>query len=160
PTVTSGIVSALHRTISTEESTKLNDVIQTDAAINPGNSGGPLVDATGKVIGINTAIASPADANNIGFAIAISSAEPTLRRLEAGQEAPANAGYLGVLVESVDGSLATAKHLKIDRGAFVQQVNPKSPASAAGITANDVVVRLDSTVIDTAQELTDAVRAH
>ncbi|HEX4493242.1 MAG TPA: trypsin-like peptidase domain-containing protein [Acidimicrobiia bacterium] len=159
PTVTSGIVSALHRTISTEESTKLSDVIQTDAAINPGNSGGPLVDSSGKVIGINTAIASPADANNIGFAIAISSAEPTLKHLEAGQGAPATTGYLGVEVESVDASVAQAEHLSINRGAFVIKVTSGAPASAAGIRPNDVIVRLDSTVIDTAQELTDAVGA-
>ena len=89
PTVTSGIVSALHRTISTESST-LHDVIQTDAAINPGNSGGPLLDSAGRVIGINTAIASPADANNIGFAIAISSAEPYLKNLESGKSAGAD----------------------------------------------------------------------
>jgi S1-C subfamily serine protease len=159
PTVTAGIVSALHRTISTQESTKLSDVIQTDAAINPGNSGGPLVDADGKVIGINTAIASPADANNIGFAIAISSAEPTLKHLEAGEGAPASSGFLGVRVESVDASVASAENLAVDRGALVVLVTPGAPAGAAGIKVDDVVVRLDSTVIDTAQELTDAVQA-
>ena len=109
PTVTSGIVSALHRTISTENST-LRDVIQTDAAINPGNSGGPLLDSSGRVIGINTAIASPADANNIGFAIAISSAEPYLRRLETGESV--RAGFLGVKVESVDSKLGRGTRLE------------------------------------------------
>jgi putative serine protease PepD len=159
PTVTSGIISALHRTISTEESTQLTDVIQTDAAINPGNSGGPLLDSSGRVIGINTAIASPADANNIGFAIAISSAEPTLKKLEEGQGAPARTGFLGVNVESVDASVKAAEHLSVDRGAWVADVTADSPASAAGIKAGDVIVRLDSTAIDTAQALTAAVQS-
>ena len=160
PTVTSGIVSALHRTISTEESTQLTDVIQTDAAINPGNSGGPLLDSEGRVIGINTAIASPADANNIGFAIAISSAEPTLKRLESGENAPAQSGFLGVLVESVDSSIASAQNLSVTHGALVTNVTAASPASRAGLKVGDVVVKLDSTTINTASQLTKAVQAH
>jgi S1-C subfamily serine protease len=154
PTVTSGIVSALHRTISTEAST-LKDVIQTDAAINPGNSGGPLLDSSGWVIGINTAIASPADSNNIGFAIAISSAEPYLRQLEAGKAV--QTGFLGVHVETVDASLAAAEGLKIDHGALVADVTASAPADDAGIKAGDVIVRFGTTTIDTAQELTSAV---
>ena len=156
PTVTSGIVSALHRTIQTENST-LNDVIQTDAAINPGNSGGPLLDSNGKVIGINTAIASPADANNIGFAIAISSAEPTLKRLETGSSV--EKGFLGVRVESVDATVAKQQGLAVDRGALVAQVTSASPADHAGIRVGDVILKLDSTPIDTALELTSAVQA-
>jgi S1-C subfamily serine protease len=157
PTVTSGIVSALHRTISTENST-LNDVIQTDAAINPGNSGGPLLDAAGRVIGINTAIASPADANNIGFAIAISSAEPYLRDLESGKSA--QTGFLGVKVQSVDAAFSTAKGLKVDRGAYVASVTPSSPAARAGIRVGDVVVRVNTTAIDSAPDLTSAIGSH
>jgi S1-C subfamily serine protease len=159
PTVTSGIVSALHRTIETENST-LHDVIQTDAAINPGNSGGPLLDSSGRVIGINTAIASPADANNIGFAIAISSAEPTLKHLESGSSKPAAKGFLGVRVESVDAALAKQSGLAVDRGALVAQVTSGSPADHAGIRVGDVIVKIDTTPIDTAPELTAAVQAH
>jgi S1-C subfamily serine protease len=159
PTVTSGIVSALHRTISTDSST-LHDVIQTDAAINPGNSGGPLLDSAGKVIGINTAIASPADANNIGFAIAISSAEPTLKDLESGKKTPTQTGFLGVKVESVDAALARAQGLKVDRGALVADVTSGSPAAKAGIRVGDVIVKLGTTVIDAAPDLTSAVQAH
>ena len=157
PTVTSGIVSALHRTISTENST-LRDVIQTDAAINPGNSGGPLLDASGKVIGINTAIASPADANNIGFAIAISSAETTLRKLEAGESI--KTGFLGVHVETVDESLVTAQNLQVDHGALVAVVTPSSPADDAGIENGDVILRVESTPINTASDLTVAIGDH
>jgi serine protease Do len=157
PTVTSGIVSALHRTISTENST-LRDVIQTDAAINPGNSGGPLLDSSGRVIGINTAIASPADSNNIGFAIAISSAEPYLRKLETGKSV--RAGFLGVKVESVDASVAAAQRLKVDHGAVVVEITPSSPADNAGIKVGDVIVRIDAAAIDDAQGLTAVVGDH
>lgn len=81
PTVTDGIVSALGRTIETNKGAHLRNVVQTDAAINPGNSGGPLVDATGHVIGINTAAAS--DGQNIGFAIGIDGARNTIESLLA-----------------------------------------------------------------------------
>jgi serine protease Do len=81
PTVTEGIVSALDRTIQTDAGTALHDVIQTDAAINPGNSGGPLVDATGHVVGIDTAAAG--DGQNIGFAISIDGARNTIDTLLA-----------------------------------------------------------------------------
>ena len=157
PTVTSGIVSALHRTISTENST-LHDVIQTDAAINPGNSGGPLLDSPGRVIGINTAIASPADANNIGFAIAISSAEPTLQQLESGKSKPAQTGFLGVQVESVDASIVAEANLKVTKGAFVADVTPSSPADDAGIQVGDVILRVDTTTINTAHRPDDGGR--
>jgi S1-C subfamily serine protease len=159
PTVTSGIVSALHRTISTENST-LHDVIQTDAAINPGNSGGPLLDSSGRVIGINTAIASPADANNIGFAIAISSAEPTLRKLESGKSKPAVSGFLGVEVESVTSAIAAQANLDVTHGAYVADVTPSSPADKGGVRVGDVILKLDSTSISTAEALTSAVKSH
>ena len=145
PTVTSGIVSALHRTISTENST-FRDVIQTDAAINPGNSGGPLLDSAGRVIGINTAIASPADSNNIGFAIAISSAEPYLQKLETGQSV--RAGFLGVKVETVDASVAESQDLKVDKGAVVVEVTSSSPADDGGLEVGDVILRVDAANID------------
>jgi S1-C subfamily serine protease len=80
PTVTQGIVSALNRDIS-GEGESLNGLIQTDAAINPGNSGGPLVDAQGRVVGMDTAIAG--DAQNIGFALPIDSVKPVIDRIRA-----------------------------------------------------------------------------
>ncbi|TMR07687.1 trypsin-like serine protease [Nonomuraea turkmeniaca] len=81
PTVTEGIVSALDRTVQTDAGAQLQHVIQTDAAINPGNSGGPLVDASGRIVGINTAAAG--DAQNIGFSIAINGARRTIDDLLA-----------------------------------------------------------------------------
>jgi serine protease Do len=82
---TRGIVSGLHRQIPTETGGQLQGLIQTDAAINPGNSGGPLVDAQGRVVGINTAIANPNTAQNVGFVIPISQAKPIIDRLRGGQ---------------------------------------------------------------------------
>jgi len=82
---TRGIVSGLHREIPTENGARLQGLIQTDAAINPGNSGGPLVDAQGRVIGINTAIANPSTAQNVGFVIPISQAKPIIDRLRGGE---------------------------------------------------------------------------
>jgi S1-C subfamily serine protease len=82
---TRGIVSGLHRQIPTETGGQLQGLIQTDAAINPGNSGGPLVDAQGRVVGINTAIANPNTAQNVGFVIPISPAKPIIDRLRGGQ---------------------------------------------------------------------------
>jgi putative serine protease PepD len=82
---TRGIVSGLHRQIPTETGGQLQGLIQTDAAINPGNSGGPLVDAQGRVIGINTAIANPNTAQNVGFVIPISQAKPIIDRLRGGR---------------------------------------------------------------------------
>ncbi len=82
---TRGIVSGLHREIPTQTGGELAGLIQTDAAINPGNSGGPLVDAQGRVIGINTAIANPNTAQNVGFVIPISQAKPIIDRLRGGE---------------------------------------------------------------------------
>jgi putative serine protease PepD len=82
---TRGIVSGLHREIPSDNGARLQGVIQTDAAINPGNSGGPLVDARGRVIGINTAIANPSTAQNVGFVIPISQAKPIIDRLRGGE---------------------------------------------------------------------------
>jgi putative serine protease PepD len=82
---TRGIVSGLHRQIPTETGGQLQGLIQTDAAINPGNSGGPLVDAQGRVIGINTAIANPNTAQNVGFVIPISQSKPIIDRLRGGR---------------------------------------------------------------------------
>ena len=92
-TVTTGIISGLDRVVDVGNETLFN-AIQTDAAINPGNSGGPLVDMNGKVIGINTAIASPQTSNNVGFAISISSAKPIIEALRDGKQP--QIAFLGV----------------------------------------------------------------
>jgi putative serine protease PepD len=152
PTVTRGIVSALDRTLETAEAT-MTGLIQTDASISSGNSGGPLVDATGKVIGINSAVAASgqgASAENIGFAIAIDNARPVIDRLR-NHTAAAAAGYLGVRsADPTDGS----------RGATVVSVESGSAAEKAGLVAGDLITSIDGKSIDGAAALGAAIRAH
>jgi putative serine protease PepD len=141
PSVTLGIVSALDRTITTENGA-LNALIQTDAAISSGNSGGPLVNEQGQVVGINTAVArgdNSTAANNIGFAI---STKEVLRVLEVLRTQAAGGsrqqGYLGVgLTDRTDGG----------QGAVIANVEPGSPADQAGIEEGDVILSIDDQAI-------------
>ena len=143
--VTTGIVSGLDRFVNEPNGKTLLSALQTDAAINPGNSGGPLVNSRGEVIGINTAIASPTESNNVGFAISISSAKPIIEALTSGRT-PKDA-FLGIASEDVTPSLVRSKSLKVDSGAYVTDVPSNSPASSAGIAAGDVVVELEGTPV-------------
>ncbi|HUF85028.1 MAG TPA: trypsin-like peptidase domain-containing protein [Acidimicrobiia bacterium] len=142
--VTQGIISGPPREIGTEIGTVLESVIQTDAAINRGNSGGPLVDATGRVIGINTAIADPAVAQNVGFAIPISHALPIIEDLRSGR-VPA---FLGVVTDNAD------------NGAVVVNVTDDSPAAQAGIREGDVIVAVGGDEIADAGDVPKAIRKH
>jgi putative serine protease PepD len=157
-TVTQGIVSALDRQIQEDNGNTLVDMIQTDAAINPGNSGGPLINARGEVIGINTAIASPQDSNNVGFAIAISSAKPIVAALERGQTAAVP--YLGIEPVDVTPELASTQHLGVQQGAYVSTVRNDGPAGTAGIKQGDVVVKFDGQPVTSAAELKRLIRRH
>ena len=156
PTVTTGVVSALNRTIRTELRTELRDVVQTDAAINPGNSGGPLVNSLGEVVGINTAIADPSFATNIGWAISIDSAQPILDDLET-FGSPQYA-YLGVVTENLTPGIAAANDLEIEEGAWIIEVAPDTPAEAAGLLAGDVIIGVDGLVVVTPDDVRDGVR--
>ena len=156
PTVTLGIVSALGRTIDTEQG-RLEGVIQTDAAINPGNSGGPLVDDEGRVVGINTAIAG--SGQNIGFAIAIDTVKPLIDQLKDGGGQTAQA-FLGVSSRNVNESVAEQLGLDVTEGALVLSVTPGSPAENAGIRPGDVVTRIGDEEIATSDDLVAAVRTH
>jgi S1-C subfamily serine protease len=155
-TVTRGIISGLHREVGTNAGSALTDVIQTDAAINPGNSGGPLVDARGRVIGINTAIADPGSAQNVGFAIPISNAKTIIEQLRAGRQ-PA---LLGVKTLDLDQAKLQGESVAVDEGAFVQDVTSGTPAARAGIKAGDVVVAVDGKRITSAASLGGAIREH
>ena len=155
PTVTTGIVSSLDRTIRAQDSgcdvatcgrsgTRIyTNAIQTDAAINPGNSGGPLVDLAGRVVGINTA--GTQSAENIGFAIAIDSAKATIRQAETHPLAPT--AYMGVITQSVTSQVAIQLGLGVDSGAYVLAASQGSPASSAGIVEGDVIVGVDGKTI-------------
>jgi serine protease Do len=136
-TVTMGMVSALGRA---NLGLDYEDFIQTDAAINPGNSGGALVDAHGRLIGINTAIISRSGGNQgIGFAVPVNLARNVMESLvEHGRVVR---GFLGVNIQPVNQDLARAFKLKEARGALVAQVSPDSPAAAAGIKDGDVILK-------------------
>jgi S1-C subfamily serine protease len=155
-TVTRGIISGLHREVGTNTGSALEDVIQTDAAINPGNSGGPLVDAEGRVIGINTAIADPGSAQNVGFAIPISNAKAIIEQLRQGHQ-PAQ---LGVKTIDVDQAKLDGNTVEVDRGAYVSDVSSGTPAAQAGIRAGDVVVKVDGEEIASAAALGGVIRQH
>jgi serine protease Do len=138
PTVTRGVLSARGRTIE-EPPYTINDAIQTDAGINPGNSGGPLVDARGDVIGINTAIVK--GAQSIGFSISVALVQPTVRDLiERGK---IDRAYLGVGTVDVTASIAKNFSLPVDKGIAVTVVGTGTPAEAAGLRQNDVIVKID-----------------
>lgn len=160
PSVTRGIVSAKDRSIR-DGKISLDHLIQTDAAINPGNSGGPLVDADGKVVGINTAIIN--GAQNVGFSIAIDSVQDLITSLKAGGGDPkAATAVLGVSAVSVSSSEVTDAvrqqyAITADRGALLVAVAPSGPAASAGLAEGDVVVAFDGTDITSSNQLTDAV---
>ena len=152
PSVTSGIISALKRTIITE-SGALNGLIQTDAAISSGNSGGPLVNLRGEVVGINTAVARSDDnqaANNVGFSISVDEIGPVLEQLRSQASGVARQeGFLGVgLAARTDGG----------QGAIITSVQPDSPASLAGIQEDDIVLSVDGEPIDGQAGLVAAIR--
>jgi putative serine protease PepD len=159
PTVTTGIVSALNRTIEAEGES-LENLIQTDAAINRGNSGGPLVSASGKVIGVNTAIA--ADGQNIGFALSINEVKAIVDSVRNGG-GDQSVAFLGVRTASVaDVSAAVLERLNIDldEGAFVQSVEPGTAAQDAGLEAGDVITEVDGAAVKTAAGLTETIQDH
>jgi len=158
PTVTSGIVSGLGRTVHVAGTETLVDAIQTDAAINPGNSGGPLVDIDGQVIGINTAIADPGSANNIGFAISISSAEPVLDALRAGKTP--RIAYMGVSTQTVNPGLVELRHLRTTVGAYVAVVAHGTGAARAELHKGDVIVELDGERVTSNDDVLRIVREH
>jgi serine protease Do len=157
--VTSGIVSALGRSI-TIGTTTLNNLIQTDASINPGNSGGPLVDSAGKVIGIDTATAS--GAQGIAFAIPIDIAKPLLQQALAGEKLARP--WIGIRYQAITPALVKAQNLPIDHGALIgpgqdqngaslPAIAPDSPAAKAGIKDGDVVTSIEGMTVDTEHPL-------
>jgi S1-C subfamily serine protease len=156
PTVTSGVVSALGRTVQEPGDATgapgpfLYDVIQTDAAINPGNSGGALANLNGQVIGINTLVAGSAgagyQAQGIGFAIAMDSAKPIAEQLVT--TGRVSRAYLGISYSSLTPSLARRLGVSATEGIVVAEVVRNSPAARAGIRQQDVILSIDNQKLD------------
>jgi serine protease Do len=154
-TATTGIVSAEGRVIGQGP---YDQFIQTDASINPGNSGGPLVNQSGQVVGINTAIFSQSGGSvGIGFAVPINEAKTVLPQLEA--TGHVTRGWLGVSIQAISGDLAKAMRLQNTEGALVAQVMPDSPASKAGLQAGDVIMEYEGHPIAKASDLPRLVAA-
>ena len=152
--VTVGVVSANGRALGLSEATAaFENFMQTDAAINPGNSGGPLLNASGQVIGINTAMR--AYAQNIGFATPVNTLKRILEPLK--REGRVRRGYLGVTVAEVDERYQAAFGLPSSDGVLLQSVEANGPAARAGLRRGDVVLSVDGTRIENSRELIDAV---
>jgi serine protease Do len=148
PTVTSGVISAVNRTIESQRGL-LENLVQTDAAINPGNSGGPLVDLEGKVIGINTAIIP--FAQGIGFAIPINAVrECMVDAIKGGQP---TRPWLGIIGLSLTDEISRYYNLPLERGVLVTRVVDASPAQHAGAVAGDMIVRMDGAPINSVEDL-------
>jgi S1-C subfamily serine protease len=169
-TLTTGVVSALQRQITSPNGFAIDNVIQTDAPINPGNSGGPLLNEAGEVIGINSQIetgGSGGGSVGIGFAVPIDTAKRELAQLEKG--GTVRGAYLGVSTLTVDGSLS-ALNLPVKSGALVETVEAGTPAAKAGIrggnleaqtargkvaVGGDIIVKVDGKSIPSAEDLSN-----
>jgi S1-C subfamily serine protease len=173
-TLTTGVISALQRHLTAPNGFQINNVLQTDAPINPGNSGGPLLDAYGRVIGINSQIetgSSGGGSVGIGFAVPINTAKSEIRQLEKGGTVAG--AYLGLISRTVDGSLA-ALNLPVSSGALVLSVQSGTPAQKAGIkggsSANsesgevtvggDIIVGIDGKKVNSSEDVANDVSAH
>jgi serine protease Do len=154
-TVTAGIISAKGRSIGQGP---FDDFLQTDAAINPGNSGGPLVNMTGEVVGINSAILSRTGGNvGIGFSIPVNMAKRIYTELAA--KGKVTRGWLGVSIQPLTTDLAKGFGLKEANGVLISDVVADSPAAQAGIASGDIIIEFDRKKVDSPQELQKVVAA-
>ena len=156
PTVTTGVVSALGRSMEQPGLPTLHNLIQTDAAINPGNSGGPLLNLKGDVVGINTAVI--ASAHGIGFAISASTAKPVVKELIAkGRVVRAS---LGVVAVSLTPQIAYTNDLPIERGALVLRLEEGGAGDAAGVEPGDVITSVGGRPVTDLHHLHEVLGRH
>lgn len=154
--VTTGVVSGLGRGIQAGDAyagyaEDLNNVIQTSAAINPGNSGGPLINSSGQVIGVNTAVAQ--NGQNIGFALPINTVKDSLSNFN--QTGQFNRPYLGVKYTMLTKNVALSNN--VPQGAYIQDVVSGSPADQAGLQQGDIITKADGQAVSTSNELSTIV---
>lgn len=158
--VTSGWISALNRTISTDDGTNSTGLIQTDAAINPGNSGGALLNMKGELIGINSAKYADSTVEGMGYAIPISKAKPILEELmnrETREKVDSSKkGYLGVSLANL--TTEAIEMYNMPTGAFVRSVEDDSPAQEAGICKGDIIVKFDGQKVSDGDDLLDKLQ--
>ena len=158
--VTSGWISALNRTISTDDGTNSTGLIQTDAAINPGNSGGALLNMKGELIGINSAKYADSAVEGMGYAIPISKAKPILEELmnrETREKVDSSKkGYLGVSLANL--TTEAIEMYNMPTGAFVRSVEDDSPAQEAGICKGDIIVKFDGQKVSDGYDLLDKLQ--
>lgn len=157
-TVTTGVVSALERSLPTGEGKKLTHLIQTDTSINPGNSGGPLVDIQGRVIGITTAILP--FAQGLGFAIPVSTAFEVIGRLIERHRQGISQGALGIsgIDVALDESIVRQNKLQQKSGVLLLEIAPNSAAERASLHNGDIVLALEDQRTETVQSLRGAVQ--
>ena len=153
PSVTSGVVSAINRTIESERGI-IENLVQTDASINPGNSGGPLVDLEGKVVAISTAIIP--FAQGIGFAIPINSAKTCTNDMTT--EGMARRPWLGVIGLSITSEIARYYGFPVNRGVLVTKVAEGSPADEAGMADGDIILEIDGVETSGIEDLVKEIR--
>lgn len=164
-TVSVGVISGLARSItagSQNGAELLSDVLQTDAAINPGNSGGPLLDLSGKVIGVN--VATSAGGENVSFSLPSNTVSATVDSIR--KNGKVVAAYLGVRFEMITPELVSANSLAVEEGALIERsqdgkqlaVVPGSPADKAGIEENDIITKIDDTILDNNHPLNVVLR--
>ena len=158
--VTSGWISALNRTISTDDGMNSTGLIQTDAAINPGNSGGALLNMKGELIGINSAKYADSAVEGMGYAIPISKAKPILEELmnrETREKVDSSKkGYLGVSLANL--TTEAIEMYNMPTGAFVRNVEDDSPAQEAGICKGDIIVKFDGQKVSDGDDLLDKLQ--
>jgi S1-C subfamily serine protease len=148
-TVTAGIVSALQRQIQAPNGFSISHVIQTDAAINPGNSGGPLIDASGRVIGINSQIQTGGGSGGnvgIGFAVPINTAREVVQQLE--EHGEVKHAFIGITGGSLTPEIAKALKLSVGKGVLVNEVVKDSPADKAGVEGGDTEATIEGVQVN------------
>ncbi len=174
-TLTTGVISALQRQITAPNGFTIDNVLQTDAPINPGNSGGPLLDASGRVIGINSQIetgGSGGGSVGIGFAVPINTAKSEISQLEKG--GTVRGAYIGLTSLTIDGTLS-ALNLPVKQGALVQSVQKGTPAEKAGIrggsvsgstengqvaVGGDIITSIDGKAVTSSEDLANDISSH